>query len=44
LAPIRTQNPQVGKGVHHPILLSNFFAQTEALMKGKTAEEVSCLS
>jgi glucose-6-phosphate isomerase len=27
-------------GDHHVILLSNFFAQTEALMKGKTAEEV----
>lgn len=27
-------------GDHHPILLSNFFAQTEALMKGKTASEV----
>jgi glucose-6-phosphate isomerase len=26
-------------GEHHAILLSNFFAQTEALMKGKTAEE-----
>jgi glucose-6-phosphate isomerase len=25
---------------HHAILLSNFFAQTEALMKGKTEEEV----
>ncbi len=25
---------------HHQILLSNFVAQTEALMKGKTAEEV----
>lgn len=25
---------------HHEKLLSNFFAQTEALMKGKTAEEV----
>jgi glucose-6-phosphate isomerase len=37
LAPIETQNP-VGK--HHVILLSNFFAQTEALMKGKTADEV----
>jgi glucose-6-phosphate isomerase len=24
---------------HHPKLLANFFAQTEALMKGKTAEE-----
>jgi glucose-6-phosphate isomerase len=27
-------------GDHHEKLLSNFFAQTEALMKGKTAEEV----
>ena len=25
---------------HHPKLLANFFAQTEALMNGKTAEEV----
>jgi glucose-6-phosphate isomerase len=37
LAPVETQNPV---GEHHPILLSNFFAQTEALMKGKTAAEV----
>ncbi|OIO71143.1 MAG: glucose-6-phosphate isomerase [Zetaproteobacteria bacterium CG_4_9_14_3_um_filter_49_83] len=37
LAPIETKNP-VGR--HHPMLLSNFFAQTEALMCGKTAEEV----
>jgi len=37
LAPIESQNP-IGK--HHPILLSNFFAQTEALMKGKTPAEV----
>ena len=37
LAPIETQNPM---GEHHAILLSNFFAQTEALMKGKTADEV----
>eukprot|EP01113_Clastostelium_recurvatum_P025007 TRINITY_DN2999_c0_g1_i1.p1 TRINITY_DN2999_c0_g1~~TRINITY_DN2999_c0_g1_i1.p1 ORF type:complete len:589 (-),score=129.90 TRINITY_DN2999_c0_g1_i1:29-1714(-) len=36
IAPIETHNP-IGK--HHPILLSNFFAQTEALMRGKTAEE-----
>jgi glucose-6-phosphate isomerase len=28
-------------GSHHPILLSNFFAQTEALMNGKTAEEAA---
>ncbi|MGB1206426.1 MAG: glucose-6-phosphate isomerase [Chitinophagales bacterium] len=27
-------------GEHHNILLSNFFAQTEALMQGKTVEEV----
>jgi glucose-6-phosphate isomerase len=37
LAPIESHNPL---GEHHPILLSNFFAQTEALMKGKTADEV----
>jgi glucose-6-phosphate isomerase len=36
LAPIETQNP-IGR--HHEILLANFFAQTEALMRGKTAEE-----
>jgi glucose-6-phosphate isomerase len=37
LAPVKSQNPV---GNHHTLLLSNFFAQTEALMKGKTAEEV----
>jgi glucose-6-phosphate isomerase len=37
LAPIETHNPV---GEHHKILLSNFFAQTEALMRGKTEEEV----
>jgi glucose-6-phosphate isomerase len=37
IAPIETQNPL---GEHHLILLSNFFAQTEALMKGKTPDEV----
>jgi len=37
LAPIESQNPL---GEHHPILLSNFFAQTEALMTGKTEAEV----
>ncbi|MCU0489463.1 MAG: glucose-6-phosphate isomerase, partial [Anaerolineales bacterium] len=26
-------------GEHHPILLSNFLAQTEALMRGKTTAE-----
>ena len=38
LAAIESQNPM---GDHQEILLSNFFAQPEALMKGKTAEEVS---
>jgi len=37
LAPVETKNP-VGR--HHPMLLSNFFAQTEALMLGKNEEEV----
>lgn len=36
IAPIETHNPV---GEHHKILLSNFFAQTEALMKGKTESE-----
>ena len=37
LAPVVSHNPI---GEHHSILLSNFFAQTEALMMGKTKEEV----
>ncbi|MSR32297.1 MAG: glucose-6-phosphate isomerase [Gemmataceae bacterium] len=37
LAPVESHNPL---GHHHQILLSNFFAQTEALMKGKTQDEV----
>lgn len=37
---IASANSHNAIGEHHPILLSNFFAQTEALMKGKTAEEV----
>jgi glucose-6-phosphate isomerase len=36
IAPVETHNPV---GEHHLILLSNFFAQTEALMKGKTEGE-----
>lgn len=36
IAPVNSQNPI---GDHHAKLLSNFFAQTEALMKGKTADE-----
>jgi glucose-6-phosphate isomerase len=37
LAPAISQNPI---GDHHPILLSNFFAQTEALLNGKSQETV----
>jgi glucose-6-phosphate isomerase len=37
IAPAHSHNPL---GRHHEILLANFLAQTEALMKGKTAEEV----
>lgn len=37
LAPAISHNPI---GDHHAKLLSNFFAQTEALMMGKTEEEV----
>ena len=36
LAPAVSHNPV---GDHHRILLSNFFAQTEALMNGKSKEE-----
>jgi glucose-6-phosphate isomerase len=38
LAPAVTHNPI---GEHHTILLSNFFAQTEALLQGKTKAEVT---
>jgi glucose-6-phosphate isomerase len=37
IAPAISHNPL---GDHHPILLSNFFAQTEALMRGKNKQEV----
>jgi glucose-6-phosphate isomerase len=37
IAPAISHNPL---GDHHPKLLSNFFAQTEALMNGKTKEEL----
>jgi len=36
IAPAQSHNPI---GDHHPKLLSNFFAQTEALMNGKTEME-----
>lgn len=38
MAPAISQNPV---GDHHPKLLANFFAQPEALMMGKTADQVS---
>ena len=37
IAPLTSHNPV---GDHHALLLSNVFAQAEALMKGKTAAEV----
>ena len=37
IAPVKSHN---ALGKHHEILLANFFAQTEALMKGKTEDEV----
>ncbi len=36
LAAAQSQNPL---GEHHTLLLSNYFAQTEALMKGRTSDE-----
>ncbi len=38
MAPAISQNPI---GDHHPKLLANFFAQPEAMMMGKTAEQVT---
>lgn len=40
LCPLETLNP-IQDGLHHQILLANFLAQTEALMKGKTHYEVA---
>ncbi|MDO8994476.1 MAG: glucose-6-phosphate isomerase, partial [Daejeonella sp.] len=37
IAPAQSHNPIAS---HHQLLLSNFFAQTEALMNGKSREEV----
>ena len=36
IAPLESHKPL---GHHHEVLLANFFAQTEALMRGKTSEE-----
>jgi len=38
LAPAKSHNP-IEDNKHHKILMANFLAQTEALMKGKTSEE-----
>ncbi len=37
LAPLETHNPLAGN--HHEVLLANYFAQPEALMRGKTESE-----
>ena len=39
LAPATTHNP-IRNSLHHRILLSNYFAQPEALAFGKTEEQV----
>jgi len=36
IAPVNSHNPL---GDHHPKLMANFFAQTEALMRGRTQDE-----
>lgn len=38
IAPVHSNNP-IGR--HHNILMANFFAQTEALMMGRSSEEVA---
>jgi len=40
IAPVHSHN-NVQNGKHHEVLLANFLAQTEALMKGKTLEEAA---
>jgi len=39
IAPVKSHN-SIRDGLHHKLLLCNFLAQTEALMKGKPAEQV----
>ena len=43
LAPATTHNP-IASSKHHRILLSNYFAQPEALAFGKTEEQVRKVS
>ena len=38
LIPAQSQNP-IRDNLHHKILMANFLAQTEALMKGRTPDE-----
>lgn len=38
IAPAQSLNP-IRNGLHHKLLMANFLAQTEALMKGKSAAE-----
>ncbi|XP_060892205.1 glucose-6-phosphate isomerase a [Labrus mixtus] len=38
LIPAQSQHP-ISNNLHHKILVANFLAQTEALMKGKTSDE-----
>nr|XP_053652239.1 glucose-6-phosphate isomerase-like [Cherax quadricarinatus] len=37
IAPVKSHNP-IRDNLHHKLLLANFLAQTEALMRGKTKE------
>ena len=39
IAPVKSHN-NIRDGLHHKLLLCNFLAQTEALMKGKGQDEV----
>merc|ERR1711962_1037695 len=40
IAPVISHNHNLRNGLHHKILLCNFLAQTEALMKGKGVDQV----
>jgi len=40
IAPVISHNHSLRDGLHHKILLCNFLAQTEALMKGKGLDQV----
>jgi len=40
IAPVKSHNSDLRDGLHHTLLLCNFLAQTEALMKGKDRNTV----